>query len=683
MAPPFLLDTILRERTAALLQSGSDYRRYAKHLSSRLQRLRKTLKVRRRVPKAGTTSTDKYTTYVPTANDINADKRFVGILSLAAERAWAHGLEAKSDLDSRLRRDQAAGQVRYVRSKLEKSRKLANLLVDIVVSGRDVEASSSSPAVDVTDVERLQAVAYAELISAAVEFEHGRFERAVRHYAAAWLALSGLVAGLTPVTDDDKNNITDDDNDTADLYRDQLTTTVEPALKFVSQQVAPAAAARADTVAGLARKYVPRQHVVFALVRAVVPDGEVADALLLTSSGADSDDHEADHESGTGKVDATVREVTWRSHTARLRDASVVQAITAARRADDDFAGQRKQVDGEYGQGDAAAAAYDPVLLAWQDAADAVHAAITDAEADGSQDRVQELYVVSTFANYSLISRRIARDRVLLATLTAKKQAQSSSGRNDGKHAVNGNVLRQMAGIYDAIVQSIVQIQDLAGVAADEELASGLASLRSYFRANRLAVVAQSYGNHYNNNNNKQQQQESRQAALALWVRAGDVLAEVDEVALQAVQDEEQEKILFNVDVVAARQVIRTGILQSHGLAELSRLTKSSSLSSSVDNDGSEKIRVIVDDLGRFANGNVDLTKLVDLQATPKLGAVPAKPAFFDIAFNFVGYADVGDDNITNNNEQHVSVSDSQDAAGATVDSTTSGQQKKGWFWRR
>ncbi|KAK9239314.1 hypothetical protein V1525DRAFT_398438 [Lipomyces kononenkoae] len=658
MAPPVLLDQLLHERTAALLQSATDYRRYAHHLSSRLHHLRKTLKVRRRIPaKAGksasTTPADsaaasKYKTHVPSVTELSADKRFAGIFLLAAERAWAHAMETKVTMENN-----AAGapeRKRHILSRLAKARKHAAALESIVLNAD----SASNP---FTDYEILQVVTYTALLAATGDIESRNYEKAVASFALAYTGLSGLVLALATA------DASDDDNDMADLYRDLISSTVEPALKFSAIQVD--SSARSIAILALAHKYLPTSPV-DKLVLRIAKDETKAKELLSGKSDA-------------AEALSAIPTIQWRSHTAQLRDTVVAATILAAGAADEQLFSEvlLPSDDANKLSLREKAVRFDPALLAWQDAVDAVHEAITEvtnSSIEGAQQRVQELYIVSTYANYSLISRRIARDNVLVSQLRSalnKRHKKTSSSKLAVNKSVSAKV-RATTGIYDTILQSVSQIIELPGVAADEALSNALSSLQKYYSSLRLAVAASGFS-------------QASVDASTYWKKAVDEINCVDEMALNLddVDNDNNARILFNVDVPGTRKSIMAGAATSQSFSETAKIVEETKLEAE-QNRGSQPF--VIDTLTSAAiwfdnrTGRtkfVDFERLVDLDNVASLTPVPSKPVFFDTAFNFIGY----EDGIV---QEATAAAPTKSGIEPEVTAPSQQDEKKtGWFWRR
>ncbi|KAK9383836.1 uncharacterized protein V2V93DRAFT_362837 [Kockiozyma suomiensis] len=642
MAPPVLFDTLLRERTAALLQSSSDYRRYAHHLSSRLHRLRKTLKVRRRISaKSGKISADsatgdatpssKYTAHVPLPEELAVDKRFAGLLLLAAERAWAHAMETKATMENRA--TAAPEKRKHVLQRLEKARKHASTFSDILLESDETGFSAE---------DKLQVVTYSALLAASGALEAHNYSKAVVQFSIAFTGLQGLVISLTTA------NSTDDDSDTADLYRDLLDSTVNPSLKFSALQTDPSL--RSEAVSAIAHKFVSQDNAVVDLVRTVAKD-EVKVRELLTGK--------SDHADALEFVDS----ISWRSHTGRLRDATVAAAIVSARSVDETLFKTLDDTKTEIN-----ALAFDPALSAWQDAVDAVHDAITDANSSAGEEvqaRVQELYLISTFASYNLLARRIARDSVLASSLRASLEGRKNK---DAPKKSSASKLRALSGIYDAILQSVAQVGDLPGVANDEPLSEALSSLQKYYTVHKCASDASALLN-------------GSPGSVGLWTKANYLVDEVDEMALNLDGETKTDAtagLLFKTDLPGLRKFVSTALASAK---EQQAAAKASQQKKEYAETHKGSASFILEDL-TAEPVFVELNRLADLDNIGrKIRPVPAKPVFYDTAFNFIGYEESEQKfepkpDVTTTATVSAEITETQESG-------TPNSDKKGWFWRR
>ncbi|PRT55378.1 Signal recognition particle subunit SRP68 [Wickerhamiella sorbophila] len=272
--------------------------------------------------------------------------------------------------------------------------------------------------------------------------------------------------------------------------------------------------------------------------------------------------------------------IRWRHHEAHVVNADLAQAILQARSKTSSLPTPRD------------AANYDDVLLAWQEASDAAHDLISAAEAKNtnSDEASQSLYIVATYIDYTVLVNRIERDMLIIEgtepTLTG---------------------LRDSVRIYDSILQSCEQLLELPGVYNDDELSTSLESLKAYFASRRCETVARGYA-----------AVDNHAAALALVVRAKSLVADsisVDELPVSASQVEKWRSQLDGL------------VTKRHGLAAL--LAGGSSQGFVSDNIGVHPVGPPEKVLSRLAN------------LEGRLQPVPAKPVFYDMAFN---YLDVEDD---------------------------------------
>ena len=199
---------------------------------------------------------------------------------------------------------------------------------------------------------------------------------------------------------------------------------------------------------------------------------------------------------GTGNVPNTIQ---WRGRTANIVDAAIGQALATVAAAEpklDSFLSTSPNASTRD-----KAAAYDDVLIASQDAADATRRAIEELEkerVDEGDARIQDLRVTSLAVNYSLVSWRVGRNRVLIGSQDgsvfedknpkrSKRQkidSKDSAAKEEARGSKLGR-LRERVVIYDATIQSIESIKDLRGAMRDESFVQEIDGKRAYFQALR------------------------------------------------------------------------------------------------------------------------------------------------------------------------------------------------------
>jgi signal recognition particle subunit SRP68 len=329
--------------------------------------------------------------------------------------------------------------------------------------------------------------------------------------------------------------------------------------------------------------------------------------------------------------------ITWRNRKANIVDAAIGQALASVEAASSKLA---KAVESTSSPKDKAAA-YDDVLIASQDAADATRQAIEELEKEGVDEgdtRMQDLRVTSLAVNYDLIAWRIGRNRVLISsddglTFSPNATQKPRRPRKDGKQWVGREEptgrklarLRERVALYDAILQSIDSIKDLRGAARDAGFIAELDGQRAYFQALKCLNLSHSHVF-----------LSSPREALALANRALSLSSQ----ALSAPKSQVSTQANAPKLVVSEQQAedLRKKVegLTSHyrGLVALSQLSGNSNVETKAQ---LANVAPVVERLNDYpASGTVDLRNLVTWP--PRLKPVPVKPLFFDVAFNYIDY---------------------------------------------
>jgi signal recognition particle subunit SRP68 len=338
----------------------------------------------------------------------------------------------------------------------------------------------------------------------------------------------------------------------------------------------------------------------------------------------------------TGDPCSELGEIRWRHHRARTTDPDLAYAIIQARQRDGDL--DTTDVKGCIER-------FDTVLQAWQDAADVVKSVLDRLEDQekGSHDEVtQETYIVSTYISFNLLMRRIQRDRGLVVEGSDFRSLQDSTR------------------ILDRVLQSCAQLEELPGVHNDETLYNSLQALSGYFRARRVGLIARAYA-----------RAGDKKSALALWNAAHLHIGK----STKLTPGDIPEDILSADDFAAAVTEIQSNLERMHGLYALEHMMH--------QDDGHSSKAAVAESLDVYPIGAPSdvLARLVNFK--PSLRAVPVKPVFYDIAFNYIGYLDasVKAEAIAAAASATAPAAARESSPGAeAIDSTT--QQKRGGFLR-
>ena len=387
-------------------------------------------------------------------------RSYVHLLLLTSERAWAHAMTMKNTHAS----DEKGitGRARsHIISRLHKATQTAEKLVTALA---DKAASGASTR------DTLEAKAYVALLQGSKYFEKRTWDACVQNYSIArvlYNVLSTVGKG--------------------DVFKDLLSDTIDPSIRYASYQLKTP---RTVPVQEIAQKSFPRAD------KSLVKDlHEIApQALNINERGSDTVDQSGE---------SAPKIITWRSREVKLEDAEIMEAwgrvLRAKSQLEENFA---KSTDKETRE---AAAAYDDVLTATQDAVDATKQAIDELKAEGvdnSDSRIQSLQVTRTAVNFEMVSWRIGRNRVLTGPHDGavenykqtrrgekfKKSEEEAEKRNQEPDLPTSRKLaklKELAALHDGTLQNLRTMKELPGVAADQGIATRIEAFEKYFESLR------------------------------------------------------------------------------------------------------------------------------------------------------------------------------------------------------
>ncbi len=342
----------------------------------------------------------------------------------------------------------------HIISRLEKGARTAEQLVELL---SDTSKSGAS------QIDILEARAYASLIRGATQFEKQDWKPCVQSYSTARIVYTALSSAIK-----------------GDTFKDLLSETIDPSIQYAAYQ---SKIPRTLAIPTVARKAFPSSDTT------LVEQINKLDPGLLKQTGPDAQKDQAD----TANAPQTI---TWRSREVKIEYAAIAVALAATDTATAQLAEKLSSSDIVLPK--EMAAAYDDVLHASQDAADAAKHAIDDLREEGvsqNDPRIQGLQIVRTAVNYQMISWRVGRNRVLSgehdgalldsAPNTTRKAKKDAVSRKPKPEATGRKIarLREKVVLYDSTLQSVDSIKDLPGVAADEGLVEQLEATVKYFHA--------------------------------------------------------------------------------------------------------------------------------------------------------------------------------------------------------
>ncbi|KAJ5579232.1 hypothetical protein N7450_008099 [Penicillium hetheringtonii] len=567
-----ITDFIFKEREDLLLVG--DYNAYRAHATRRLHKLRKKLG-------QATSKGRKYTAKpAVTAENVGTNVAYVHLLLLGSERAWAQAMHMKSTHSADPDAKGITGATRrHIISRLNKAQGYAQHLVSLL---HEQSASGAS------DIDILEARAYFATISGALWLEKRRWEQCLHDYAIARVIYTALGQKVKK-----------------DAFRDLLTGTVDPSLRYAAYQMK---LPRSKPTSSLAIEYFPSDSTIRSEV-------EKLDPSCLAEEAAGT------RRTAEGEVQKLPESVTWRSRTVPLDDASISQALAAASAAEARLSAWLVG-EGKSASAKDQAAAYDNVIIASQDAVDATKTALDDLASEGvdpGDKRVQSLQITRTAVNYQLVGWRVGRNRVLCGEQDglAFSEELAPQGKNAKRVRGNGkklNKLRERVVLYDSTLQSIDFILELPGVAADSTFVRDLEANRRYFRALRSLAIGRSHG-----------VLGKPTEALALFAQALDLSSSAAPSTSPASQGPPRLDV-SREQAGVLETTLRGLVAHYRGLVTLERLEAQSS---------SDQQRPLVERLHQFQQGT-DLSNLVPYP--PQMKPVPVKPLFLDVAWNYIDY---------------------------------------------
>lgn len=379
---------------------------------------------------------------------------------MSAERAWAAAMAMKNAQSTEQTQKKMAGSTkRHITSRLSKAIQYADHLVTIL--GEKATSNTS-------EIDNLEAAAYLASLQGALNFERARWDLCIQDYSIARLIYATL--GSTTRTD---------------LFKDLLSSMVDPSIRYAAYHLR---LPRTQAVSDIAKRKFPRT------------ESELLKQIESINSDAFVSSEEAELQGKTvsHNVPSTI---TWRKRTVKIEDAAIAQAIATADGKERGVSQIHAKADRDLRE---LAVAYDDVINARQEAADATKSAIDELMAekvDSSDTRLQSLQLTRTAVNYAVIELRIGRNRALCGphdgAILDRTRSKRRRGTNSGTTRVVRDEststklarLRERVVLYDSILQNIDAVRDLSGVAGDSTFLEELSGKTAYFRALKYATL--------------------------------------------------------------------------------------------------------------------------------------------------------------------------------------------------
>ncbi|KAK4934873.1 signal recognition particle subunit srp68 [Elasticomyces elasticus] len=621
-----ITSSIVSERDRALL--GGDYDTYHSQASRKIHNLRKRL--------GATNRGRKYTPKAPvTAESVAKNAEWIQLLLASSERAWASAMAMKSAQSAENTQKPMPGSTkRQIASRLKRAIAYADNLVTILQDRSTTGA---------TEIDDLEARAYHFMLRGSLDFEKARWQPCVDDYSVAHIVYTALAR-----------------TSKTEVFKELLSGIVEPSIRYAAYQLKMP---RTKAINEIAIEHFPSSETT---LRQQVEKIDPQAFVQATNAAATS--------TGPKEVPSTI---SWRSRKVKLEDANISQALGSSKEREDELATAFESFQqGSLGEKDVATA-YEDVIEASQDAADATKTAIDELAAEGvdpGDARMQSLQITRTAVNYAVIEWRIGRNRVLCGhddglLFESEKPRQPLKPRKDGKpravkeESVGRKIarFRERVALYDSILQSLDAVKELPGVIADTAFVAELDAKRAYFRALKCLAIGRSHAIN-----------DQIVNALALYARALGLVQTASSTfePSDATAAHPPKLDVSAEDLTRATSTLTKLVTQYRALADLKALTGSQSQKTT---QAPNTIQVpLIERLNRNEYiENVDLTNLVNYP--PKLRPVPVKPLFFDLAWNYIVYP-------SQKKDGDASVNGKAEEEQKQKQDEPQKQTKKGWF---
>ncbi|KAL7416600.1 hypothetical protein BDY24DRAFT_377612 [Mrakia frigida] len=438
-----------QERTTYGLRSG-DYARYHKHLSSRLSKLRSTLKLQH-------TSGQKpkpFKKLPALKGEEIKDARILEMVLLEAERAHTTSLALHQTYLSSPAATRHSSTLHNSHTRSSKSLSHASNLLSLLLS-----LPSSNP----TSPRSLgQAKIYHLVLQAGLAFKKEDYESALPAYIVARTLLAQLAEGEeTPRGEA--------------LALGWMDEEVDPRIRFCAYKLG-----RKDShdVAGIVAEFGGDELV------ELLQSYDATEVLQVLEGWTGEE----------GRERKKMGKVVWLEREIEFRNADVVGVMEKVEKA-------LKRLEGATGAGGKKMRAYDRVLGELGEAFEKVKRIRSEGQASSSTStaptpsQTDSLALLQDYLLHSLLSNRIARDLLLVKTLLRPTATTTKVASTSSKPASKAapDLLRTLPSViklYDGVIKGWEAIRELGAVEADGEVSEAVEAKIGFFRAKRIYHLA-------------------------------------------------------------------------------------------------------------------------------------------------------------------------------------------------
>lgn len=553
-------------RSELFLQSADDYHRQRHRTNKKLNKLRRELKI---ITKDTKNYKDKEKITQIVAENYDMEPLFGDVLLYLVERDLLYAQETRLLLDVH----SSKPKEKFLVSKYKKALQNAKHLLEVIKNETD-------------DLKTLEILTYTAIIEGSIAITKKKYDISLYAFSIAKCAIHFLY-----------NYQKLPETITKEFYYEIADGIIDPALKVS----ASSEKLNFTDLTELAKSQIFNNELIPYLYKAVKII-ESHNATYVTPTSENNID--------------LLKEVKWGSYSAQLTSDDLSLAIMKINE-------ELKNID------DKNPSSFDSPLISYQDAITLHTQEMERNSSNDEESNNQEQYIILTYLKYNYLLLRIRRDNTIMKDLDAQiVENQNSKKKLSTRKIIE--LLKDYLKINEGIAVSLVEINDLPGIANDDELVDLLNTVGVYFKVKNQQKLSQAYliSHQY-------------KEALALIVNSSKLLKSCKEFNVELEGNLPTNKDLEKLKVEVEDEKSRLYTLTTY----FNEINKEQSSFGS---------KYISDDISKFPK--LSPSELLKHVYPLKFDFQPVnvKPVLFDIAYNYID-ADTNDEDEINNNSNVVS----------------------------
>ena len=553
-------------RSELFLQSADDYHRQRHRTNKKLNKLRRELKIITKDTK-NYKEKEKITQIV--AENYDMEPLFGDVLLYLVERDLLYAQETRLLLDVH----SSKPKEKFLVSKYKKALQNAKHLLEVIKNETD-------------DLKTLEILTYTAIIEGSIAITKKKYDISLYAFSIAKCAIHFLY-----------NYQKLPETITKEFYYEIADGIIDPALKVS----ASSEKLNFTDLTELAKLQIFNIELIPYLYKAVKII-ESHNATYVTPTSENNID--------------LLKEVKWGSYSAQLTSDDLSLAIMKINE-------ELKNID------DKNTSSFDSPLISYQDAITLHTQEMERNSSNDEESNNQEQYIILTYLKYNYLLLRIRRDNTIMKDLDAQIVENQNSKKKLSTQKII-ELLKDYLKINEGIALSLVEINDLPGIANDDEFVDLLNTVGVYFKVKNQQKLSQAYliSHQY-------------KEALALIVNSSKLLQSCKEFNVELEGNLPTNKDLEKLKVEIEDEKSRLYTLTTY----FNEINKEQSSFGS---------KYVSDDISKFPK--LSPSELLKHVYPLKFDFQPVnvKPVLFDIAYNYID-ADTNDEDEINNNSNVVS----------------------------